>query len=364
MFAKEMTIILFYWNQYNLHLFEKAQFSKPSWRFSSGLTFASPRKLRGNTNHRQSNLRHAVHGMCIMKRILITGATGQIGSELVPALRDKYGAENVIAAGHAQAPTTDMVEAGPYRQLDVRNASALQTLVKEQRIDAIYHLASLLSAEAEATPQAAWDINVNGLLNVLETARLYQCAVFFPSSIGAFGPLTPREKTPQDTIQRPTTMYGVTKVSGELLCDYYHKRFGVDTRGVRYPGLISYKTAPRGGTTDYAVHIFHAALTKKQYTCFLQAGTRLDMMYMPDAIKAAITLMEAESARLIHRNGYNITAMSFAPEEIAMAIARRIPDFVMRYEIDPVRQAIAESWPRHMDDSAARQEWGGGQIII
>jgi len=293
-----------------------------------------------------------------MKKILITGATGQIGSELTPALRKKYGAENVIAAGHARAPTKDTVESGPYCQLDVRDQETLQAIVTEHRIDAIYHLASLLSAEAEHTPQLAWDINVNGLLNVLEIARGRCCAVFFPSSIGVFGPLTPPENTPQDTIQHPTTMYGITKVSGELLCDYYHKRFGVDTRGVRYPGLISYKTLPHGGTTDYAVHIFYAALKEKRYNCFLKEGTRLDMMYMPDAIKAAMDLMEADSARLIHRNGYNITAMSFAPEEIAAAIKQRIPDFVMRYAIDPVRQAIAESWPRHMDDSAARTEWG------
>jgi len=293
-----------------------------------------------------------------MKKILVTGATGQIGSELTPALRNKYGAANVIAAGHARKPATDMVETDPYCQLDVRDEAALHAAVQAHQIDTIYHLASLLSAEAETTPQLAWDINMNGLLNVLETARLYHCAVFFPSSIGAFGPLTPRENTPQDTIQHPTTMYGVTKVSGELLCDYYHQRFGVDTRGVRYPGLISHKTLPHGGTTDYAVHIFHAALKDQQYECFLKAGTRLDMMYMPDAIKAAIDLMEAEGSHLIHRNGHNITAMSFAPEEIAAAIARRIPNFVLRYTIDPVRQAIADSWPRHMDDSAARREWG------
>ncbi|MGE0826171.1 MAG: NAD-dependent epimerase/dehydratase family protein [Candidatus Binatia bacterium] len=293
-----------------------------------------------------------------MKTILITGATGQIGSELTPALRTKYGAANVIAAGHKREPSEDTVESGPYCQLDVRDAATLQATVTTHNIDTIYHLASVLSAEAEAMPQVAWDINMNGLLNVLETARLHHCAVFFPSSIGAFGPLTPPENTPQDTIQHPTTMYGVTKVSGELLCDYYHKRFDVDTRGVRYPGLISHKTLPHGGTTDYAVHIFYAALKEKRYDCFLKEGTRLDMMYMPDAIKAAIDLMEAAGSRLIHRNGYNITAMSFAPEDIAAAITKRLPDFKLRYAIDPVRQAIAESWPRHMDDSAARKEWG------
>jgi len=293
-----------------------------------------------------------------MKKILVTGATGQIGSDLIPALRKRYGAENVIAAGHAREPAKEIVDAGPYCQLDIRDLDALQATVTQYQINTIYHLASLLSAEAEVTPQLAWDINMNGLLNVLETARLHHCAVFFPSSIGSFGPLTPPENTPQDTIQRPTTMYGITKVSGELLCDYYQKRFGVDTRGVRYPGLISYKTLPHGGTTDYAVHIFHAALKEKRYDCFLKEGTRLSMMYMPDAIKAAIDLMEAESSTLMHRNGYNIAAMSFAPEDIAAAIKKRIPEFVLDYAIDPVRQAIAESWPRYMDDSAARKEWG------
>jgi nucleoside-diphosphate-sugar epimerase len=293
-----------------------------------------------------------------MQRILITGATGQIGSELTRSLRAKYGGDNVIAAGHRRKPSQDAIDSGPHIRLDVRDREALHAVVVKHKVDAIFHLASLLSATAEDQPNLAWDVNMNGLLNVLDAAREHQCAVFFPSSIGAFGPLTPADNTPQDTIQRPDTMYGITKVSGELLCDYYHSHFGVDTRGVRYPGLISHKTLPTGGTTDYAVHIFYAAIKDKRYDCFLKQDTRLDMMYMPDAIKAAIDLMEADDSKLVHRNGYNITAMSFAPEELAAAIKERIPDFVMAYEIDPVRQAIAESWPRHMDDSVARREWG------
>ena len=293
-----------------------------------------------------------------MKKILITGATGQIGTELTLALREKYDGENVIAAGHKHEPEPDIANSGPCVLLDVRDIESIKAVVKENQVDTIYHLASLLSAVAEDKPQLAWDINMNGLLNVLETARLHGCAVFFPSSIGAFGPMTPAENTPQETIQHPNTMYGITKVSGELLCDYYHKRYRVDTRGVRYPGLISYKTLPGGGTTDYAVHIFHAALEDKHYECFLKEETRLDMMYMPDAIKAAIQLMEANDSRLTYRNGYNITAMSVTPQDIAHAIKEHIPDFTISYEIDPVRQAIAESWPRHMDDSAARREWG------
>jgi nucleoside-diphosphate-sugar epimerase len=293
-----------------------------------------------------------------MKKILITGATGQIGSELILSLRQRYGKENVIAAGHKREPTKEILDAGSFCFLDVRDKEALKSVVNENSIDTIFNLASLLSAVAEDKPQLAWDINMNGLINILEVSREAGCAVFFPSSIGAFGPSTPAENTPQDTIQRPNTMYGVTKVSGELLCDYYHKRFAVDTRGVRYPGLISYKTLPGGGTTDYAVHIFYAAIKDKLYDCFLKPDTRLDMMYMPDAINAAIKLMETDSEQLIHRNGYNITAMSFSPEDIAEEIKKHIPEFTISYNVDPVRQAIADSWPRYMNDSAARNEWG------
>lgn len=293
-----------------------------------------------------------------MHRILVTGATGQIGSELVPALRERYGAANVVAVGHRKTPPPELVAAGPYAALDIRERGALAALVEGERIDTIYHLAALLSATAEANPQLAWEINMGGLLNVLEVARPVGCAVFHPSSIGAFGPSTPLDHTPQVTVQRPDTMYGITKVSGELLCDYYHRRFGLDTRGIRFPGLISHRTPPGGGTTDYAVEIFAAAVGKKQYTCFLRPGTCLDMMYMPDAIRAAMEIMEAEPSRLHHRNAYNLTAMSFAPDELASEIARHIPGFAVSYRPDPVRQAIADSWPNSLDDSAARADWG------
>ena len=292
-----------------------------------------------------------------MPKILVTGATGQIGTELTLALREHYGNDNVTAAGHRREPPNNLAAGGPYCSLDVRDAAALDAVVSQQKITVIYHLAALLSAVAESQPLQAWDINMNGLLNVLECARRHDCQVFFPSSIAAFGPDTPAFDTPQDTVQHPSTIYGITKVSGELLCDYYHRRYGVDARGVRYPGLISNQAMPGGGTTDYAVDIFYAAVRQKHYECFLRADTQLDMMYMPDAITAAIQLMETDARRLTHRNGFNVTAMSFTPAQLAAAIQQHLPDFTVGYKVDSLRQAIADSWPRHMNDSAARAEW-------
>jgi len=290
----------------------------------------------------------------------VTGACGQIGSELVLALRERCGNEHVIAAGHKTKPSEDLLNSGPFESIDCADSNTIGEVVRKHKVNTIYHLAAMLSAVAEANPQQAWDVNMNGLYNVLEVAREYDCAVFTPSSIGAFGPTTPQDSTPQDTIQRPTTIYGVTKVAGELLCDYYYRKFGVDTRGVRWPGIISHVTPPGGGTTDYAVEIYYEAIRQCRYTCFLKAGTYLDMMYMPDALKAAIDIMEADANRLKHRNAFNVTAMSFAPENIANEIKEHIPGFVMDYDVDPVRQAIADSWPNCMDDSAAREEWGWG----
>ena len=293
-----------------------------------------------------------------MKKILVTGAAGQIGSELTMALRQKYGGENVVACGHKTRPDASLHDSGPFEYLDVRDFSLVSRIVQHFEIDTIYHLAGILSAVAEENPQRAWDINMNGLKNVLEAARQFRCSLFFPSSIGAFGPSTPADDTPQTTIQRPQSMYGITKLCGELLCDYYFHRYGVDTRGLRFPGLISYETHPGGGTTDYAVEIFHAALGTGTYSCFLRRGTRLDMMYMADALQAAIGLMEADPARLETRNAFNVTAMSFAPEDLFAEIKKIIPGFTMTYEVDPVRQSIADSWPNKMDDSEARRQWG------
>jgi nucleoside-diphosphate-sugar epimerase len=292
-----------------------------------------------------------------VQRILVTGALGQIGSELVIALRDRYGPEMVVASDIRMTSARDPAGSGPFELLDCTDFRQIQETVRRYDIDSIYHLAALLSAVAEEKPRVAWELNMGGLYKVLEVARESKCAVFHPSSIGAFGPSTPRANTPQDTIQRPTTMYGVTKVAGELLCDYYHTRFGVDTRGVRYPGLISHVAPPGGGTTDYAVEIFYEAIRNQRYSCFLEADTCLDMMYMPDALKAAIDLMEADASRLQHRNAFNITATNFTPERLAAEIRRHIPEFAIKYDVDPVRQAIADSWPDSIDDSAAREEW-------
>ena len=296
-----------------------------------------------------------------MRKILVTGAFGQIGSELVPALQQQYGAERVVVSDIRMVPSQARRHGEAehnYEQVDVSQPQQILEVMRRHDIETVYHLAALLSAVAEERPHLAWSINMGGLYNVLEAARQTRCRVFFPSSIGAFGPSTPRDHTPQVTIQRPTTMYGVTKASGELLCDYYVGRFGLDVRGLRLPGLISYVAPPGGGTTDYAVEIFHQALRYKHYRCFLGPKTRLDMMYMPDATRAMIALMEANGARLKHRNAYNVTAMSIAPEDLAAEIRKHIPAFAIDYQIDPVRQAIAESWPRSLDASAARADWG------
>ena len=294
-----------------------------------------------------------------MKNVLVIGSTGQIGSELTMKLRKIYH-QGRIVAGYipGSAPTGDLLESGPAEQANVCNGQQIADIVDKYDIDTIYNLAALLSATAERLPLKAWDIQMNGLLNVLEVAREKHCAVFTPSSIGSFGPDTPRDNTPQDTIQRPTSMYGVTKVATELLSDYYFHKYGVDTRSVRFPGLISYKTLPGGGTTDYAVEIYYAAVKGEEFVCPLAHGTYMDMMYMPDAIKAAVNLMEADPRYLVHRNSFNIASMSFDPEEVYDAIRKHYPDFKMRYEVDPVRQAIADSWPNKMDDVCARKEWG------
>jgi nucleoside-diphosphate-sugar epimerase len=292
-----------------------------------------------------------------MERILVTGASGQIGSELVPALRRRYGVGNVIASD-VRMPGASTASEGPFERLDCTNPHEIREILRRYAMERIYHLAAMLSAVAEERPQAAWELNMGGLYHMLEAAREHHCSLFFPSSIGAFGTTTPRLRAPQDTIQRPSTIYGVTKVAGELLCDYYAQRFGVDIRGLRLPGLISYAAPPGGGTTDYAVAIFYQAVRYRHYTCFLRADTAIDMMYMPDAIRAMLELMEADASKLRHRNAFNIAAMNFTPEALAVAIRKHLPDFRIDYDVDPMRQAIADSWPCSIDDSAARAEWG------
>lgn len=292
-----------------------------------------------------------------MKKIMITGALGQIGSELITKLREIYGADNVLATD-IRKTDSPVVENGPFELLDVMDAERMHTLAKDFGADTMMHMAALLSATAEAKPLLAWNLNMGGLVNALETSRELGLQFFTPSSIGAFGPSTPKKNTPQDTLQRPTTMYGVNKVSGELLCDYYFQKFGVDTRGVRFPGLISYVTPPGGGTTDYAVDIYYKALAEGKYTSYIEQGTYMDMMYMPDALQAIVDLMEADASKLQHRNAFNVTAMSFEPEEIAASIRKHIPTFELSYEVDPVRQEIANSWPDSIDATAANNEWG------
>lgn len=293
-----------------------------------------------------------------MKNILIIGATGQIGSELTMELRKRYGNDHVVAGYiHGSEPKGELKESGPSEVVDVTDGEMIAAAVKKYHIDTIYNLAALLSVVAESKPKLAWKIGIDGLWNVLEVARENGCAVFTPSSIGSFGLSTPHVGTPQDTIQRPRTMYGVTKVTTELLSDYYFTKYGVDTRAVRFPGLISNVTLPGGGTTDYAVDIYYAAVRGEKFICPLKPGTLMDMMYMPDALNGSIKLMEADPSRLIHRNAFNIASMSFAPETIYEAIRREVPGFEMEYQPDPLKQSIADSWPDSMDDSCARQEW-------
>ena len=294
-----------------------------------------------------------------MKNILVIGATGQIGSELTMKLRGIYGNDHVVC-GYipSAAPKGELLESGPAEIVDVTNGAQIAEVVKKHNVDAIYNLAALLSVVAEGRPQLAWKIGIDGLWNVLEVAREHNCAVFTPSSIGSFGPETPHDHTPQDTIQRPTTIYGVSKVTTELLSDYYHRKYGVDTRSVRFPGIISSVTLPGGGTTDYAVEIYYEAIRSGKFTCPVPPDVYMDMIYMPDALRACVELMEADPAKLIHRNSFNLASMSFTPEIICAEIKKRLPAFTMDYNVDPVKKEIAESWPNSLDDTCAREEWG------
>lgn len=293
-----------------------------------------------------------------MKNVLVIGSTGQIGSELTMKLRKIYNGDIVAGYIPGAEPKGELAESGPSMVVDITNVQQIAEAVDRYHIDTIYNLAALLSAVAESKPQLAWHIGIDGLLNVLEVAREKKCAVFTPSSIGSFGPNAPKDGTPQDTIQQPRTMYGVTKVTGELLSNYYALKYGVDTRSVRFPGLISYVTPPGGGTTDYAVDIYYSAVKGELFKCPIAAGTLMDMMYMPDALRAAIEIMEAPERKLRHRNSFNIASMSFDPEVIYHKIKQYVPDFEMVYEVDPLRQSIADSWPNKLDDTCARMEWG------
>lgn len=293
-----------------------------------------------------------------MNKILVLGSGGQIGSELTMRLREVYGGANVVATDIKLPLRDEIMQSGPVEQCDATKGEEIDAIVKKYKIDTIYNLVAILSATAEKNPMLGWNIGMGALLNCLEVSKENNCAIFTPSSIGAFGASTPLNGTPQDTIQRPNTIYGVTKVAGELLGDYYYARFCVDARSVRYPGLISNVTLPGGGTTDYAVEIYYAAVKGETFYCPLNQNTQLDMMYMPDALDAAINIMEADPTKLIHRNSFNVTAMHFNPEEIYKEIQKHIPAFKMEYKLDEVRQKIADSWPNWMDDTCAREEWG------
>ncbi|MGD0329856.1 MAG: L-threonine 3-dehydrogenase [Nitrososphaeria archaeon] len=292
-----------------------------------------------------------------MKKILVTGSTGQIGSELSIELRRKYGSENVVTAGHRRQ-LDEKLKSGPFEYIDVTDKGSIEKIIKEHDIDTIYHLAAILSATGEKDPKLAWNVNMTGLYNILEISKergLYR--VFWPSSIAVFGPSAPRVNTPQETVLIPGTMYGVSKVAGELLCNYYHQKYGLDIRSVRYPGIVSSETPPGGGTTDYAVEIFYKALKDKRYTCFVRGDTVLPMMYMPDCIKATLDLMEADTSSIKCRTSYNLAGMSFSASELALEIKRYVPDFECDYKPD-FRQKIADSWPMSLDDGVARKEWG------
>lgn len=293
-----------------------------------------------------------------MKRVMVTGSLGQIGVEIVSRLRSELGVDCVLATDIRQPEGNPIVENGVFEVLDVLDAEKMYELATEFQADTMIHLASLLSSVAEDRPQDAWYINMTGLTNALEVSRKLDLKFFTPSSIGAFGPSTPKNDTPQDTLQRPETMYGITKVSGELLCDYYYTKFGVDTRSLRFPGLISYDALPGGGTTDYAVEIYYEALKNNHYTCPLEAGTFMDMMYMPDAIDAIMMLLKAEPTKLRHRNAFNVSAMSFDPVLIEASIKKIRPDFTMDYKVNQKLQQIANSWPDHIDCECAKEEWG------